>query len=73
MLECSWGRFGSGGEKRVKMGKIGADLDDSATASIDMSILRALVDSTGLIGLSISPNGVLIVVGGILAGEGKKG
>jgi hypothetical protein len=57
----------------VKMGKIGVDLDDSATASIDISILRALVDSAGWIGLPIFPNGVLIVVGGILAGEGKKG
>jgi hypothetical protein len=32
----SWGSFGTGGKKMSKMGKIGADLDDSATTNRDM-------------------------------------
>ena len=32
----SWGRFSHGGKKTSKIAKIGADLDDSMTASIDM-------------------------------------
>jgi hypothetical protein len=48
-------------------------LGDSTIVSRDMGILRAPVDSAGSKGLSISPNDVLIVVEGILAGEAKKG
>jgi hypothetical protein len=59
--------------KTAKMGKTGSDLGHRITISRDMGILRASVDSGCRIGLSIFPNGILIIVGGILAWEGKKG
>jgi hypothetical protein len=53
--------------KMAKMGKTGSDLGHRITISRDMGILRASIDSEHRIDLSISPNDILIIIGGILA------